>query len=69
MWLRSNEVAEDRIAVITNWSAWNQVVPVAKEDNPLIEDWGLTGKVLVVHCGKMGRVHELSTLLDAATRA
>jgi hypothetical protein len=65
--LRANGVPAEKITVLTNWSPGDQVVPVPKEGNPLIAEWGLEGKFLVVYSGNMGRVHEFITTLMAAT--
>lgn len=55
-----------RIRVIPNWADKEAILPVAAVGNPLRREWGLDGKFVVCYSGNMGRVHEFSTILDAA---
>ncbi|CAK0750258.1 colanic acid biosynthesis glycosyl transferase WcaI [Gammaproteobacteria bacterium] len=59
-------IAAERITLIHNWADTKDITPIAPEDNPLRESWGLRDKFVVGYSGNMGRVHEFNTLLDAA---
>jgi glycosyltransferase involved in cell wall biosynthesis len=60
-------IPADRICIIANWSDAEAIEAMPKAANPLIKEWGLTGKFVVMYSGNMGRAHEFETILDAAT--
>jgi colanic acid biosynthesis glycosyl transferase WcaI len=60
-------IPEERIWVRHNWSDGSKVRPVASDLNPLRRDWGLLGKFVVGYSGNMGRAHDFSTILAAAS--
>lgn len=64
--LRDEGVAPDQITIIENWADGEAIRPVAKTDNPLIQEWSLDGKFVVGYSGNMGRAHEFKTMIDAA---
>lgn len=66
--LRAEGVEESRIRVIANWQDGQLVQPVAHSVNPLRERWGLGLKFVVGYSGNLGRVHEVSTILEAMER-
>ena len=59
-------VPENRIHVIHNWANGSIIQPLTGTTNPLLEQWGLTGKFIVEHSGNLGRVHDFETVIDAA---
>ena len=60
-------VPEEKIEVIYNWVDENTVQPVAKEDNPLFEEFGLSReKFTVVYAGNLGNAQNISIILDGA---
>jgi glycosyltransferase involved in cell wall biosynthesis len=61
-------IPEDRIHVIHNWSDGEEIRPIDRSANILVEQWGLEGKFVVGYSGNMGRAHEFTTLLEAAER-
>ena len=62
-------VPEEKIEVIYNWVDENAVRPVAKEDNPLFEEFGLDrDKFTLVYAGNLGNAQNISIILDAASR-
>ena len=65
--LRAEGIAEQKIAVIHNWTDDLAIRPVPNESNPLRNEWGLQGKFVVGYSGNLGRGHEFDTLLEAAT--
>jgi colanic acid biosynthesis glycosyl transferase WcaI len=61
-------IPEGRIHVIHNWSDGEEIRPIDRSGNALVEQWGLEGKFVVGYSGNMGRAHEFTTLLEAAER-
>ena len=62
-------VPEEKIEVIYNWVDEKAVRPVAKEENPLFEEFGLArDKFTVVYAGNLGNAQNISIVLDAAGR-
>lgn len=62
-------VPEEKIVVIYNWVDEEAVKPVAKEDNPLFEEFGLSREMFtVVYAGNLGNAQNISIILDAASR-
>lgn len=60
-------VSEEKIEVIYNWVDANAVQPVAKEVNPLYEEFGLSREVFtVVYAGNLGNAQNIGIILDAA---
>ena len=60
-------VPEEKIAVVYNWVDENAVRPVAKEDNPLFEEFGLSREQFtVVYAGNLGNAQNISIILDGA---
>ena len=60
-------VPEEKIEVIYNWVDEKSVRPVAKEDNPLYEEFGLDReKYTVVYAGNLGNAQNIGIVLDAA---
>ncbi len=66
--LRDEGIPPEQITIIENWADGEAIQPVHKEDNPLVQEWGLKGKFVVGYSGNMGRVHEFKTMIDAAER-
>ena len=61
-------VPENRICVIHNWVNESVIQPLSGSTNPLLEQWGLTGKFIVEHSGNLGRVHDYETVINAAEK-
>ena len=60
-------VPEEKIEVIYNWVDENAVRPVAKEDNPLFEEFYLSReKFTIVYAGNLGNAQNISIILVAA---
>lgn len=60
-------VPEEKIEVVYNWVDENAVVPVAKEDNPLFEEFGVSkDKFHVVYAGNLGNAQNIDVIVDAA---
>ncbi len=62
-------VPEEKIAVVYNWVDESAIKPVAKEDNPLYEEFGLSReKFTVVYAGNLGNAQNISIILDGAKK-
>ena len=60
-------VPEEKIVVIYNWVDEKTVQPLAKEDNPLFEEFGLSReKFIIVYAGNLGNAQNISIILQAA---
>lgn len=60
-------VPADKIEVVYNWVDEKAVQPVAKEDNPLYEEFGLSrDKFTIVYAGNLGNAQNISIVLDGA---
>lgn len=60
-------VPEEKIEVVYNWVDENAVVPVAKEDNPLFEEFGISReKFHVVYAGNLGNAQNIDVIIDSA---
>ena len=60
-------VSEEKVVVVYNWVDENAVIPVAKEENSLFEEFGLSReKFTVVYAGNLGNAQNISIILDAA---
>jgi colanic acid biosynthesis glycosyl transferase WcaI len=67
LYLSQRGIPEERILIRHNWSDGTKVTPVAPEDNSLRREWCLIGKFVVGYSGNMGRVHDFTTIVAAAT--
>lgn len=62
-------VPEEKIEVIYNWVDENAVQPVAKAENPLYEEFGLSREAFtVVYAGNLGNAQNIGIILEAAKR-
>lgn len=56
----------EKIAIITNWADSDDVRPMARAGNPMIESLGLKERFIVQFAGNLGRVQGLDYVLKAA---
>lgn len=60
-------VPNEKIEVVYNWVDEKAVHPVAKEDNSLFEEFGLSReKFTVVYAGNLGNAQNINIVIDAA---
>lgn len=60
-------VPAEKIEVVYNWVDEKAVQPVAKEDNPLFEEFGLDrSKFTIVYAGNLGNAQNIGIVLDGA---
>lgn len=65
--VKEKGVPDGKVDVVYNWVDENAVVPVAKEDNPLYEEFGITkDKFTVVYAGNLGNAQNIGIVIDAA---
>jgi colanic acid biosynthesis glycosyl transferase WcaI len=64
--VRSRAVPSDRVHVIPNWCDDERLCPVAHDENPLRQEWGVEHSFVVGYAGNLGRAHEFHTVLGAA---
>ena len=56
---------DKEIRVITNWADVDQIRPDAEAGKAFLDEYGLTGKLVLQWAGNMGYPHEVETLLEA----
>ena len=62
-------IPTDKVVVMYNWVDSDAVVPIAKEENPLFEEFGLNReKFHVVYAGNLGNAQNINIVVDAAAR-
>ena len=60
-------VPAEKIEVVYNWVDENAVKPVAKDDNPIFEEFGLSrDKFTIVYAGNLGNAQNIGIVLDGA---
>jgi colanic acid biosynthesis glycosyl transferase WcaI len=64
--LQLRGVSPNHVHVIPNWGDDEHLCPVAHDENPLRQEWGLKGSFVAGYCGNLGRAHEFQTVLAAA---
>ena len=66
--LLQENIPQHLLHIISNWSDSKVVYPVEKESNKFRKEWKLENKFIVGYSGNMGRVHEFSTIINAAKK-
>lgn len=62
-------VPEKKVDVVYNWVDENAVVPVADEDNPLFNEFGISkDKFRIVYAGNLGNAQNIQVMVEAADR-
>lgn len=59
----------EKTIVISNWAVGDNVRPVKKSDNYLIDEWELGGKFIIGYSGNFGRAHEWEKILTCIIAA
>lgn len=55
-----------RLGLVRNWADVDVIVPLARRDNPLLQQLGLTDRFVVQYAGNMGPLHDIKIIVDAA---
>lgn len=62
-------IPADKVVVVYNWVDSDAVVPIAKEENSLFEEFGMSrDKFHVVYAGNLGNAQNINIVVDAAAR-
>ena len=57
-----------KIVIVPPWPEEDDVTPVARTENPFLEQHGLAGRRVVMYSGTLGPSNPVTTLLDAAAQ-
>jgi len=57
-------VSKDKTTVIDNWNVNAAPERIARDDNYLIDEWGLRNKFIVSYSGNFGRAHEYNIIKE-----
>jgi glycosyltransferase involved in cell wall biosynthesis len=60
------KIEPEKVTVIPNWADCDEIVPMDRSGNPLLQSLGISDKFVVQWAGNMGRTHDLECLLGAA---
>ncbi|HEX2721468.1 MAG TPA: glycosyltransferase family 4 protein [Gemmatimonadaceae bacterium] len=58
-------VRAERTHTVNVWNRKEEVEPIAREDNPLLDELGLRDRFVVMYSGNAGIVHEFGPILEA----
>ena len=61
-------VPASRTATVNVWSSKEELEPVPREENPLVDELGLRQKFVVMYSGNAGLVHDFRDILEAMRR-
>ena len=61
-------VPAERLHTVPVWSRQDEVEPLARDENPLLEAWGLRDKFVVMYSGNAGLAHRFDEVLEAMRR-
>lgn len=64
--LEESERLKDKIFVIQNWAALEEVEPLPREDNPILKELGIADKFVFLYAGNMGYPQDLETVVECA---
>jgi glycosyltransferase involved in cell wall biosynthesis len=54
-----------KIALIPPWADADELEPLPRDANPLRDEWGLRGKLVVMYSGNLGLAHDIDTMRGA----
>ena len=57
-------IPTDRTSIIPNRAA-EDIAPLAAEENPVRQSWGLSNDLVVGYAGNLGRAHDIETVIAA----
>ena len=58
-------VDPERLHTVPVWSRQDEIEPLSREENPLLEEWGLKDKFVVMYSGNAGLAHQFQDVLAA----
>ncbi len=70
MQLVQNKIGNNaaHLTIITNWADTDQIVPLPRGTNALLQRHGIAEKFVVQYSGNMGRTHDIESLVQCAKR-
>ena len=63
--LEAKGVRPERLHTIPVWSKKEEVEPLPRDENPLLDEWGLRDKCVVMYSGNAGLAHRFDEVLGA----
>ncbi|MEM6289353.1 MAG: glycosyltransferase family 4 protein, partial [Bacteroidota bacterium] len=66
--LLNKGVLAERLKTIVVWNKKDEITPVDRADNPLVNELGLEGKFVVMYSGNAGLVHRFEEVTEVMTR-
>ncbi|HSA07525.1 MAG TPA: glycosyltransferase family 4 protein [Candidatus Gastranaerophilales bacterium] len=63
---RFPDIKNKEIAIMHNWANEELLKVIPKQNNHLIDKFGLKDKFIVEYSGNIGRIHEFNTIIEAA---
>lgn len=58
----------NKIVVIQNWAALEEIEPLPRRDNPLLKELGLIDKFVFLYAGNMGHPQDLESVVQCADK-
>ena len=58
----------EKTKIIPNWVVGENMKPIDRGDNFLLQEWKLSDKFIVGYSGNLGRAHDYKTVFNAAAR-
>lgn len=65
--LLAEGIPDSRITIIPNWSCGSALYPTPVAENRFRKSWGLADKFVISYSGNLGRVHDLTAIVDLAS--
>ena len=62
----SLESAKNKIAVIPNWASLEEIAPMPRESNEILNELGILDKFVFLYAGNMGYAQDLETIVKCA---
>lgn len=59
---------EEKIAMIPNWAALEEVEPRPKADNKLLKELGIADKFIFLYAGNMGHPQDVESIIECAAK-
>ncbi len=66
--LSENARRQNKIAVIQNWAALEEIEPLPREQNQILQELGITDKFVFLYAGNMGHPQDLETIVECAEK-
>jgi colanic acid biosynthesis glycosyl transferase WcaI len=66
--MSEDERRKEKIYVIQNWAALEEVEPLPRESNLLLKELGISDKFVFLYAGNMGHPQDLETIVECAEK-